>query len=114
MLQNKMINKCNTYKDSGIEWIGKIPQDWSVTKIGQIYNERNEKVSDKEYSALSVTKNGIVPQLETAAKTDNGDNRKLVKINETSKGIISISVPLYGISTLINIFTIFTGGEKIV
>lgn len=31
---------------------------------------------------LSVTKNGIVPQLETAAKTDNGDNRKLVKQND--------------------------------
>lgn len=70
------------YKDSGIEWIGAIPQDWNITKIGQVYNERNEKVSDKEYPALSVTKNGIVHQLETAAKTDNGDNRKLVKIND--------------------------------
>ena len=70
------------YKDSSIEWIGKIPQGWSIIKIGQAYDERNEKVSDREYLPLSVTKMGIVPQLETVAKTDNGDNRKLVKVND--------------------------------
>jgi type I restriction enzyme S subunit len=69
-------------KGSGIEWIGEIPEEWNLTKIGSIYQERSTKVSDKEYSPLSVTKNGIVPQLETAAKTDNGDNRKLVKIDD--------------------------------
>ena len=66
-------------KPSGIEWIGDIPDDWEVTKIGQLYLERNEKVSDREYEALSVTKHGILKQLESAAKSDNGDNRKLVK-----------------------------------
>ena len=66
-------------KPSGIEWIGDISDDWEVTKIGQLYLERNEKVSDREYEALSVTKHGILKQLESAAKTDNGDNRKLVK-----------------------------------
>lgn len=69
-------------KDSGVEWIGEIPQDWEVTKISTVYQERNTKVSDKEYTPLSVTKFGIVPQLETAAKTDNGDNRKLIKKND--------------------------------
>lgn len=69
-------------KDSGVEWIGKIPQDWKVTKISTVYQERNVKVSDKDFSPLSVTKNGIVPQLETAAKTDNNDNRKLIKKND--------------------------------
>ena len=67
------------YKDSGIEWIGEIPEGWELITIGRLYQERNEKVSDVEYQPLSVTKNGVVPQLSTAAKTDNGDNRKLVK-----------------------------------
>jgi len=66
------------YKDSGIEWIGQIPKEWEVNKIGNLYQVRNEKVSDKDYPPLSVTMNGIVPQLETAAKTNNGDDRKLV------------------------------------
>ncbi len=69
-------------KDSGIEWIGMIPDRWSLNKIGSIYEERNEKVSDADYEPLSVTKLGVVPQLDTAAKTDNGDNRKLIKKND--------------------------------
>ena len=70
------------YKDSGIEWIGEVPEHWSIDKIGAVYHVRNEKVSDQDFMPLSVTKNGIVPQLETAAKTDNGDNRKLVRKND--------------------------------
>lgn len=69
-------------KDSGIEWIGQIPEDWGLNKIGALYEERNIKVSDQDYPPLSVTKQGVVPQLETAAKTDNGDNRKLIKKND--------------------------------
>ena len=69
-------------KDSGVEWIGEIPVTWELSKIGSLYDERNEKVSDRDYEPLSVTKQGIVPQLETAAKTDNGDNRKLIKKND--------------------------------
>lgn len=69
-------------KDSGIEWIGEIPENWDLNKIGSVYDERNTKVSDSEYEPLSVTKQGIVPQLENAAKTDNGDNRKLIKKND--------------------------------
>jgi len=67
------------YKDSGIEWIGKIPKDWDTTKLSALYTQRNEKVSDKVFPPLSVTMQGVIPQLETAAKTDDGDNRKLVR-----------------------------------
>lgn len=69
-------------KDSGIEWIGEIPEDWEVSKIGSHYIERTDKVSDLDYEPLSVTKNGIVPQLETAAKSSNHNNRKLVLKND--------------------------------
>ena len=43
-------------KDSGIEWIGEIPKDWEITKIGMLYNLRITKVSDTDYAPLSVTK----------------------------------------------------------
>lgn len=97
------------YKDSGITWLGRIPQDWNTTKLGSLYTQRNEKVSDKDYAPLSVTMQGILPQLETAAKTDDGDNRKLVKkgdfaINSRSdrRGSCGIS-PYDGSVSLINI-----------
>src|SRR5690625_456968 len=65
-------------KDLGIEWIGEIPKEWQISKIGSHFNERTEKVSDLDYEPLSVTKGGIVPQLATAAKSSNHNNRKLV------------------------------------
>ena len=65
-------------RDSGVEWLGDIPEDWALGKIGQVYTERREKVSDLDYPPLSVTMQGIVPQLSTAAKSDSHDNRKLV------------------------------------
>lgn len=65
-------------KDSGVEWIGEIPILWEVKKLGSLYKKRNEKVSDIDYQPLSVTKNGILPQLETAAKSNDHENRKLV------------------------------------
>ena len=65
-------------KNSDIEWIGEIPDDWEVSKIGQLYEERKTKVSDTVYPPLSVTMQGILPQLETAAKSDAHDDRKLV------------------------------------
>lgn len=96
------------YKDSGIEWIGRIPEGGNTTKLGSLYSQRNEKVSDKDYAPLSVTMQGILPQLETAAKTDDGDNRKLVKkgdfaINSRSdrRGSCGIS-PYDGSVSLIN------------
>ena len=69
-------------KESGVEWIGAIPAEWNISKIGSLYSLRNEKVSDKDYPPLSVTMKGIVPQLATAAKTDDGDNRKLVRVGD--------------------------------
>lgn len=45
----------------------------------EVFSERREKVSDKDYPPLSVGKMGVVPQLDTAVKTDNGDNRKLIR-----------------------------------
>lgn len=60
-------------------WFGNIPSNWSTRSIGSIYSYRNIKVSDNDYPPLSVTMKGIIPQLSTAAKSDDHDNRKLVK-----------------------------------
>lgn len=99
----------NEYKDSGVRWIGMVPRHWEVEKIRTHFKERRVKVSDKDYSALSVAKIGVVPQLDDACKTDNGDNRKLVLkgdfvVNSRSdrKGSCGVS-QLDGSVSLINI-----------
>lgn len=69
-------------KDSGVEWIGSVPSSWQTLTIGSLFNVRNEKVNDSDYPPLSVTKGGIVPQMENVAKTDANDNRKMVLTND--------------------------------
>ncbi len=95
--------------DSGLKWLGEIPEHWTLTRIGGLYSIRNEKVSDKDFQPLSVTNKGILPQLETAAKTNDGDNRKLVRVGDFAinsrsdrRGSCGIS-PLDGSVSLINI-----------
>ncbi len=96
-------------KDSGTVWIGMIPDTWKLSKISSIYELRTQKVSDKDYPPLSVTMNGIVPQLDSAAKTNAHDDRKLVKkgdfaINSRSDRRGSCGVSEYdGSVSLINI-----------
>ena len=74
-----MLKEYPEYKETPAIWIDKIPSSWKSKKVRELYTERREKVSDKDYEPLSVCKAGIGPQLEDAVKTDNGDNRRLVK-----------------------------------
>ncbi|WP_010520451.1 restriction endonuclease subunit S [Aquimarina agarivorans] len=59
-----------------------LPKHWESFRIGSVFVERTEKVSDKDFAPLSVTMKGIVPQLDTIAKTNNGDSRKKVCLND--------------------------------
>jgi type I restriction enzyme S subunit len=79
MNELKAMPKYEAYKDSGVEWLGIVPEHWDLTRIATRFEERRTKVSDKNFAPLSVTKNGVVPQLSSAAKSNDGDNRKLVK-----------------------------------
>lgn len=44
-------------KDSGIEWVGKIPEDWSVIPVKYYFNVNRGRV----ISILDLDENGIYP-----------------------------------------------------
>lgn len=69
-------------KDSGVEWIGSVPTSWNIMTVGSLLKVRNEIVNDTDYPPLSVTKDGIVPQMKNVAKSDATDNRKMVLAND--------------------------------
>ena len=73
------MRRYESYKDSGVEWLGDVPSHWELRRISTYFTERRTKVSDKDYPALSVTKLGVFPQWENVAKTNDGDNRKLAR-----------------------------------
>ena len=95
-------------KNSNSDWIGSIPENWELLTVGSLFKVRNEKVNDTDYPPLSVSKGGIVPQMENVAKTNATDNRKMVLkddfvINSRSDRKQSCGVsPLDGSVSLIN------------
>ena len=66
-------------KKTDMGWIKQVPAKWNISRIASVYELRNEKVSDKDYQPLSVTMKGVLPQLDTVAKSDAHDDRKLVR-----------------------------------
>lgn len=46
-------------KDSGIEWLGEIPESWEVKKLKFVYNIKKQIAGELGYNVLSVTQKGI-------------------------------------------------------
>ena len=49
-------------KDSGIEWIGKIPERWEIIKTKRVF-QNNKQVAGKQagdYERLALTMNGVI------------------------------------------------------
>jgi hypothetical protein len=104
-----MLKPYAKYKETPALWLNSIPDHWESHKIRELFVERSEKVSDKDYSPLSVSKAGVVPQIATVAKTNNGDNRKLVRkgdfvINSRSDRRGSSGISNYDGSVVIGAF----------
>ena len=68
MLQSETVRKYDTYKDSGIEWLGKISQNWNVRKLfgllKSIGSGTTPKGNDSYYD-------GDIPWLNTGDLTDS-------------------------------------------
>lgn len=57
-------------KDSGIEWIGEIPEDWEIVKVKNIFNNHKNIVCEKEneYERLALTLNGVIKRSKEDSK----------------------------------------------
>ncbi|MEA3548196.1 MAG: restriction endonuclease subunit S [Thermodesulfobacteriota bacterium] len=74
-----------SYKDSGVEWLGEIPRHWQVKRNIGIFDER-KKVNRPEMDLLSVTINqGIIQQNEITTKKDSSNEDK-TKYKVVEKG----------------------------
>lgn len=77
------VNPNIKFKATNIPWLPEIPEHWEMSKVSSHFRQRNMKVSDKEYPALSVSKMGVTPQLDNVALSNaEGNSRKLVKIGD--------------------------------
>lgn len=46
-------------KESGIDWIGKIPENWKIGKVKDIFIRKNEKANDENPTVLSLARSGV-------------------------------------------------------
>jgi len=51
------MRKYARYKDSGISWIGEVPEHWNCLKIKRLFDEDDEKNENGEFELLSFSKN---------------------------------------------------------
>ncbi|WP_290742682.1 restriction endonuclease subunit S [Fibrobacter sp. UBA4309] len=75
----KGLNPKAKLKDSGIEWIGKIPEGWDSIKAKYLFKQRNSKGNTIDLQLLSPSqKFGVIPQ----SKLEELTTQKVVKLNE--------------------------------
>lgn len=58
-LRRASLNPDVPMKDSGVEWIGEIPEEWEATRIKSIFTIKKNIAGDTGHDVLSVTQNGI-------------------------------------------------------
>lgn len=72
-------------KDSGVEWIGEIPEDWEVVKTGRLFKENNRSPIGNDIPLSLSQADGLVAtddMKESALKTSSYDNWKRVEIGD--------------------------------
>lgn len=94
----KGLNPDAEMKDSGIEWIGQIPKDWSLKKGKYLFVQRNDRGNDENLQLLSPSqKFGVIPQslledLTTQTTVKLKENTDLSTLKTMHKGDFCISL----------------------
>lgn len=54
--------KYESYKDSGVDWLGEIPSDWKVRESKWLFSCRKEKAGKNDEQLTASQKYGVIPQ----------------------------------------------------
>ena len=85
----KGLNPNAKMKDSGVEWIGEVPEDWEIIKAKYIWNEYSEKTKTGNEQLLSVSQYGGVVPNNTESRSESFVGYKMVH-----KDILVINIML--------------------
>jgi len=109
-VENK-VQRYDVYKDSGLEWLGEIPEHWNTLPIRAIFEERNEKNDGRKTDfILSVTKDrGVIPYDEKGAignnKSEDIERYKLVYPNDFVINKMNVVIGSLGMSKYFGAFS---------
>ena len=97
------MNKYQSYKSSGVEWIGEIPEQWDIKKVKELYLNRNERNIESDNTFLSITKDrGVIPYSEKGnvgnKTSDDIEKYKKVYIDDLVINPMNIIIGSVGLS----------------
>ncbi|MBQ9370554.1 MAG: restriction endonuclease subunit S [Thermoguttaceae bacterium] len=87
-------------KDSGIEWIGEIPEEWKLTKTKYCYTNHKDVVgsSADEYERLALTLNGVIKRSKEDANGLQPESFSSYQILRTNELVFKL-IDLQNVST---------------
>ncbi len=87
-----MENRYDRYKDSGIAWIGVIPEHWEVRKGKNIFKLRNSKGNSNAILLAATQKYGMIPQsqIEGVVQVKQNTNLNTFKTVHKHDYVISL------------------------
>lgn len=92
------------FKDSGIEWLGEIPEHWEIKPLRAILNQRNEQNNNLEFKTiLSLIKDiGVIPYEEKGnvgnKSKDDLQGYKIARINDLVLNKMNAVIGSLGVS----------------
>lgn len=90
----KGINPNVPMKDSGISWIGQIPEHWEVCRMKKVFSLSKEKTESEDGTLLSLSQyTGILPKSE-AGKTGMFEAESTIGYNVVHKGQFVMNIML--------------------
>lgn len=90
--------KYESYRDSGVEWLGDIPASWETKRTKHIWCETTDISADGSEQLLSVSqKNGIIPRTEQSRSEDLTGYR-IVRSGELVSNIMLAWMGALGVS----------------
>lgn len=100
-------------KDSGVEWIGQIPEDWEIVRIKQLFAEVDERCTKgNEYTLLSVSEYyGVSPKKDhlneddMLTRAETLDGYKICRKNDIVMNIMLAWKRALGVSEYVGIIS---------
>ena len=92
------------YKDSGVQWLGKVPEHWRLPRLGALLRERGEMNGNRQVSeVLSVLRErGVIPYAEKGnignKKSEDITRYKVVRPDDIVVNCMNVIIGSVGIS----------------
>jgi len=95
-VEELMLKPYPAYKDSGVEWLGQVPEHWEVRRLKRVLRERDARSADGSEQLLRVSQFTGVTERKSPDRADGPDTRaeSLVGYKHVEPGDLVVNIML--------------------